>query len=179
QILPPARSATWSGDEAPPYALPVAPFAGRSDAWGHPKRDFEFTACDRRGHGVGRGAVLDDGTTDGPYQLKTSLFGRQLNGAVTLWVRRNVQVNPNGSFADYSTDDDELVLTAEGVAPFSSLASATLATRAAEATVEVTLRRTPVLTPQDCSARLGQAGSGGAGAGFGACDALEASGIAI
>ena len=58
--------------------------AGRSnnDAFGNPSRNFENGPCDKRGYGVGYGAVLDDGTGLAPYQYKTTLYGQLTNTAV-------------------------------------------------------------------------------------------------
>jgi hypothetical protein len=175
QILPPARTTPWAGAGAPPFAAPGVPLLGRRDAWGNNKRDLELGDCDVIDQGAGYGVVLDDGSSQAPYQFKTTLMGKPMNGAITLWVRRVLRVNADGSFSD-SPSDDELVLTAEGVVPFVQGSSSANRTGALAVT-EATLRRTPSLVPLDCTTRAGQAGTGAGGAGFGGCEALTSDGV--
>ena len=44
-------------------------------------------------------------------------MGTTLNGAFTIWVRRDLAVSPTGEFSD-NTDNTALVVTAEGIAPY-------------------------------------------------------------
>ena len=121
-ILPAARTTPWSGEQTTIDPPPAAPYA-RNDEWNNPTRNFENGPCDRRGDGIGFGVVLDDGGAAAPYQNKTTLFGQTLNGAFTVWVRRpyysvNAAAgNCDGCWQDW-TQDNVLVLTSEGVAPF-------------------------------------------------------------
>ncbi len=85
-------------------------------------RDYEGWACDYKGHGMGYGKVLNDGAIAyanlGTYQAQT------LRGAFTIWVRRAVVPELNGTrytgkFVDSAdTATDGIVVTTEGVAPY-------------------------------------------------------------
>lgn len=89
---------------------------------GYTGRDFYNMTCDTRG-GVGYGLVLSDGVTR--YEDVSTFQGETLNGAFTIWIRRNLQVSPEGQFADMVGDNDSLVIVAEGRAPFSGSAAGT------------------------------------------------------
>jgi hypothetical protein len=178
---------TWDGSTAPFPAVPgggaVAPHA-RNDEWGNPSRNFENWECDARGNGMGYGVVLDDGLAAGPHQYRTTLLGNDIMGATTLWVRRPTWHNPDGTLSDLSTDldatgDDVLILTAEGIAPFTG-GVATMATSAAARAVqviEVVLRQQTLEEESPCGGRAGQAGGGAEGAGFGGCDSITGTGV--
>jgi hypothetical protein len=78
-------------------------------------RDFEKKECDTRA-GVGYGRVLV-GTVDGRQENVHSVFGRDLNGGFTIWLRRAILVGEDGKLQD----DPNLasgILTVEGVAPY-------------------------------------------------------------
>ena len=171
-VLPPPRG-VWM----PPAqgAAPPAP-STRPDEWGNASRNFEMQLCDERGAHAGYGVVLDDGSAAAPYQYKSSIFNQRLNGAFTLWVRRRLVSDPNG-FLD-STANDELVLTAEGVAPFEGGNANTAFGQANRAVrvLEYVIARQPNEQGQ-CGNRSGQAGGGPGGANFGACDAITQEGI--
>jgi hypothetical protein len=161
----------------------VAPFA-RNDEWGNPVRNFENWECDTRGNGLGYGVVLDDGSPAGPHQYRSTLFGNNLMGATTLWVRRPTWHNMDGTLSDISEDldpsgNDVLILTAEGIAPFTgeSATLAAAATNRAVQVVEVVLRRQTTDTVGPCGARTGQAGGGSEGAGFSGCDPITGAGV--
>ena len=151
--------------EPPPYARP--------DAHGNPTRNFENSACDVYGGGMGYGVVLDDGGGFGPYQNVTNLPGvPPLNGSFTLWIRRDQVANTDGSFSDAPESGDlDLVLTAEGTAPYAgeqsnlALAQQSRAVR----TLQATMRRT-LGTP--CGTRGGQVGGGPEGSNFSPCDPI-------
>jgi len=173
-ILPAARPSTalWDGVN-PPLGTPTAPLS-RTDQWGQPTRNFENTACDRRGYGMGYGVVLDDGSTAGaPFQNVTNILGQSLNGSVTIWVRRPVEVQPNGDLRDYGLDDDNLILVAEGIAPQRTILGINRAVRV----IEVTLSRVSEVS-EDCSMRdQAQSGGGKGGGGFAKCVPVTASGL--
>jgi hypothetical protein len=127
-IFPGDRATPWTGEETTPRPVPPpapaaggAPWGNVADAWGNPSRNYENGACDKRGNGMGYGVVLSDGGADSPFQNKTTLFGQTLNGAFTVWIRRPVTSTNmpgcEGCFID-STQNNVLVLTSEGVAPF-------------------------------------------------------------
>ena len=171
-ILPPARSGTPTWGAVLPGVPPTAPFT-RPDQWGLPNRNFENSNCDRRGYGAGYGVVLDDGVAAGaPFQNVDNILGRPLNGSVSLWIRRPVVVQPNGQLADYGTDNNNIVLVAEGVAPQRTILGINRAVRV----IEVMLSRVSV-TSDPCATRSGQAGAGPEGAGFGGCVGVTATGV--
>ena len=170
-ILPAARPGTPLWGTAPPAAPPTAPFA-RADQWGEPTRNFENWSCDSRGNGAGYGVVLDDGVSPFPYQNVTNILGQELNGSVSIWIRRPVIVQPNGELADYAADDDNLVLVAEGIAPQRTVLGVNRAVRV----IEVMLSRVSAETAR-CGTRSGQVGGGSEGAGFGGCAPVTEAGV--
>jgi hypothetical protein len=93
-------------------------------------RDFYNMDCDTRG-GVGYGRVLLDVATGTRYEDVSIFHGETLNGAFTIWIRRDLQTSPTGQFADVVGDNDSLVIVSEGRAPFSASTSGTDAAAAA------------------------------------------------
>jgi Tfp pilus assembly protein PilX len=201
-VLPAKRAVTWTlptntvGAPAPPIAM--------NDAWGNASRNWEPDGgaaggggCDQTYGHQGYGAILYDGTAEAPYQYKSTMLGVDLNGTVTLWVRRatrrcfpdTVRGYPPlpcpqpASAADGSYVDDEisdnLVLTAEGTAPTQGQfrgGGAGVFARMRDATqvIEVLLNKnTAAATP--CGTRAGQTSQGPEGAGFGCTPVTEAS----
>ena len=158
-ILPPPRNTSfWDGASLPPTWTPGA-VAGRN---------YENRGCDGQGNGMGYGVVyMNNVTTYGGFSL---------NGAFTAWVRRPLAIGapPNDDkFTDYAADSDVLIITVEGVAPFTAVTATSLASQAVRV-VEARLGRAQV-TP--CSVfgmpRSGQTGGGTAGMNFGsACTGL-------
>ena len=162
--------------DTPPASetLPAdAPPFNRQDAYGNPSRNFENGKCDVYGGGMGYGVVLDDGGGFGPYQNVTNIPGvPALNGSFTLWVRREYARNTDGSFRDAEPIEDKaLVLTSEGIAPYTGETSALAFTQQNRAikTLQATLTRT-LGTP--CGTRGGQAGGGPEGSNFSPCDPI-------
>lgn len=155
--LPPSRG-SWAPPTTTPVPTsnqPVPPFAGAT-------RNFEMGLCDQRGFGVGYGVVMNDGITAYENISVVPRMGsaRALNGSFTLWVRRGVVPDTAvpGQYID-STDDAQLVLTSEGVAPYlNPAASAFTQQNVARRTVEVSLRRQD--RPGDCAGRGGQLSGG-------------------
>jgi hypothetical protein len=161
-ILPPYRAGPWTlASTANPVAV-----RSRVDAFGNPSRNFSFAGCDARHNGMGAGAVLDDGGAAGPFQNVTTLLGVNLNGSVTLWVKRPVVVT-GANIAD-NPANDVLILTAEGTAPYSGAQANLAMARANRASrlIEVALTSAE---PQECGGGSGQRGFGSAGAGFNPC----------
>src|SRR5207245_4923215 len=119
-VLPAPRGPTWSGLTSPsPFSAgggAAAPY-NRADSWGNTSRNFESWNCDQKGHGMGYGVVLDDGGANAPYQYVSTAIGQNLNGAFTLWVRRPLDFRPDAQLDDYSADNSNMVLVAEGIAP--------------------------------------------------------------
>jgi Tfp pilus assembly protein PilX len=180
-ILPTKRTTSWDGNTAPPSNRGGANATyNNNDAWSNATRNWENGPCDKRGDGVGYGAILDDATTLAPYQYKTTIYGQSLNGAFTLWVRRPTMIKDDGTVVDYSGngDEDHLVLVSEGVAPYTGaqLSSAS-AGNAAVQVVEVLLSKVTPSSQGACGTRAGQSGQGSLGAGFSACDAVTSAGL--
>jgi hypothetical protein len=167
-ILPPYRSGvTWT--DAAPAAAPT-PLRTNTDAYGNASRNYAYAGCDTHYGRVGAGVVFDDGTTASPYQNVSTILGRTLNGSFTLWVRRPV-VMTSGQIAD-SDANDQLILTAEGTAPYTGQASgATSGTAFTRANKAVRLLETTITSaePQECGGGSGQKGFGAGGAGFNSC----------
>ena len=186
EILPDARGTTWLGVTAPTPNVAgggaMAP-QSRADEHGNPSRNFESWECDQRGNGMGYGVVLDDGGAAGPHQYRSTIFGQNLNGAFTLWVRRPVQRRPDGLLGDYAIDDDTLILVAEGVAPYTGGLSASADGQfrqgnQAVQVVEAVLSRAPTVANIPCGTRSGQAGGSAEGGNFSACDPVSGAGVA-
>ena len=84
-------------------------------------RDYERMGCSDRA-GVGYGRVLTSPALTpqpGNYQHVSQYMGTTINGAFTLWVRRDMPPLLTGEFSD-NTDNTSLVVTAEGIAPYAS-----------------------------------------------------------
>jgi len=176
QILPQVRGGTWNAPVTPTVpGKPGQNFAANT-------RDFENLGCDTTG-GEGYGIVLTDGvnvfqnvSTVPTFPAAVGGVSTQLSaGTFTLWVRRPVVRNVNGTFSDYNTaSSPSLVLTAEGSAPLAPItpggtqASYNAVNRAVYV-MEAYLSQSP-LPP--CGTRAGQQGSGQAGSGFAACVTL-------
>jgi Tfp pilus assembly protein PilX len=175
-VLPAARGGTWTGSTAPSVAGggAAAPFS-RNDAWGNPSRNWESWNCDNKGNGMGYGVVLDDGGASAPYQYVSTAIGQNLNGAFTLWVRRPLNFRPDATLADWTADNDNMVLVSEGIAPYTggNITTGFGAANRAVQYMEVTMTRQSTLATGGCSTRTGQAGGGPLGAGFGGCEILS------
>jgi hypothetical protein len=171
-ILPSDRGATvtWMVSDGTPTPPPAPPPPGNVDTSGG-LRGFENGPCDIRGGGVGYGAVLVSST--GPIQDRTTLFGQNLNGAVTIWVRRGVRQNTNGTYNDDSSNN-AAVITAEGVAPFTSgsggaaIAQANQAVHVLQASYLM-----QVGNASACTSYNAQGGGGVSGSGFWGCGITE------
>lgn len=179
-VLPAARAGTWDGTTAPTVmgGGGVAPQT-RNDAWGNASRNFESWGCDLDNNGMGYGVVLDDGGANAPYQYKTSHAALAIPGAFTLWVRRPTFTQTSGTLGDYGgaatgVDDTNLILVAEGVAPFGA---GLQATSRAVRVIEVALSKTTPTASAPCGSRSGQAGGGPEGSNFAACDSVTGAGL--
>jgi PilX N-terminal len=174
-ILPSDRGlgTTWTVTTGTAQAPPVVPATSvGNDAWGQPYRNFENAACDQRGGGVGYGIILNG------MQNLTTLFPasgapQNLNGAVTVWIRRGVRQNMDGTFIDDSATN-ATVITAEGVAPFSdgsstmAFAAASKAVRVLEASL-LAATTTTAGAGNPCSTYSGQGGGAVSNSGFWGC----------
>jgi len=125
-LLPPRqtrKAMRWTAQGG----IPSNPYGSRLGPNGEPSRDFEMADCDKaidQGQGyIGRGIVLDSTTFTGPLQNVSAFSGQALNGTFTVWVRRPLVWSPAESTWVDSDDDDSLVLTAEGTAPYTGAAA--------------------------------------------------------
>ena len=103
-----------------------------------------------------------------------SAFNTQpMNGAFTIWVRRELVSNADGTFQDDSTNPPvNLVMTVEGVAPYSGATGAASSfTRANLARRVLEMTWTLVITPP-CRQLSGQKGQGPTGENFDPCSPL-------
>lgn len=181
-LLPSARGTAWYGNETVPN-VPAGQAAARTGV-----RDWENGLCDTKGQGMGYGRVLDWNGGPQQYVNQFPLDGPPLNGSFTLWVRRPIHYLPDGSMVDWGTpltvplapaDNDNLILVAEGIAPFramgGSAAQQQMANRAkATYVIEVALSHAPALLGGCDSPLSGQQGKGPGGANFGGCEKLDA-----
>jgi hypothetical protein len=177
-ILPPARQDTVADMAEPPDAP-----TSRPGPEGEASRNFELctdpigdpeSCCDTLGK-IGYGVVLDDPTEVFPFQNSSFFLGESLNGTFTLWVRRPLRPSTTDPAVPWfdEPDDNSLVLTAEGTAPFQQGAAASqfaIVNRAVRY-LEVELKR---VDPNDCSYenRKDQVGLGPQGANFDNCDPI-------
>jgi hypothetical protein len=172
-ILPTPRAGTWSyGVTGAPGGPPVPVPAARSGL-----RDYERMGCaDRAGVGYGRVLTAPAGTPQpGDYQDVSTYMSSTLNGAFTIWVRRELVVSPQGMFSD-STDNATLVVTAEGIAPYQGQTNAFARANQARRTLELNLT---LLVNQGnrCQGLAGQEGLGPSGDNFDPCSPLTGAGV--
>lgn len=168
-ILPARRmsgavASTWVEGAAP------APGAGTG-------RDYYRSDCDTRG-GVGYGVVLN---ADSQRWENVSSYGSfSLNGAFTLWIRRDLMVGNDGKYQD-SDRDDMLLIVSEGVAPYTGAATAFTAARQASRVLETRLNVLLATVGHPCESLSGQEGMGPSGDNYNPCAplALGAGGAAL
>jgi hypothetical protein len=98
-----------------------------------------------------------------------------LNGAFTIWVRRELVVSADGKFSD-NTDNTSLVVTAEGIAPYQSQSDAFTRANQARRVLELGLS---LLVNQGnrCQGLAGQEGLGASGENFDPCSPLTGQGV--
>jgi hypothetical protein len=187
-VLPPARTggfasyAGYSGGNCAQGAAGHCPVPWLTRA----TRSFEDYACDQSatvaaaaGY-AGYGMVLDDVNFAEPFENVSTFLGQSLNGNFTIWVRRPYVLSPPGNppipYLEDDARNDRLVLTAQGIAPFTGKSATTTFGQANRAMrlLEVTLQR---IAPGDCENRTSQTGSGPLGAGFDQCDPIRQQGI--
>ena len=160
QVLP-AKRLDWTPSTGLPLSAPVTatPLVGTAGT-----RNFEMGDCDRQGNGIGYGHVLYDGTN--VFENVTIAPGLTsapaLNGAFTLWVRRPVvRGTVGGTWADddHGGLNDTMILTAEGIAPYTGAAGSTFSrNNVARRIIEVSVRKQDSAGP--CAGNSGQIGSG-------------------
>jgi Tfp pilus assembly protein PilX len=113
-VLPAARLTSWDPalvpNPVPPTNMPAATQSA--------SRNFESSACDTWGNGAGFGQVLVDPASPGtPFQNVSTALGQRLTGNFTVWVRRDLVFNADGTMSD-SPLGENVIVTAEGAAPF-------------------------------------------------------------
>jgi len=162
--LPQPRTAPtwWTVGTAPgPIDVPVG-------------RDFERSICDQRA-GIGYGRILIEGATR--YEDVSTFDALALNGACTIWVRRDTQVDNAGQYAD-STRNDVLTIVAEGVAPYAGASTAFTRARQAVRILETRFNLGMASAGQPCRGIGGQEGLSAQGDNFNPCAPLTAGGSA-
>jgi hypothetical protein len=182
-ILPASRAGTWAYGVTGASGGPPNPTAGTPARSG--LRDYERMGCaDRSGVGYGRVLTAPTGTPQpGDYQDVSQFMSTTLNGAFTLWVRRQLLPQLNGEFKD-NNDNTALVVTAEGIAPYlSSDSGASGSTQRAFAhsnqareVLEVSYALL-VNQGQRCQGLSGQEGLGPSGENFDPCSPLSGAGV--
>jgi hypothetical protein len=152
--LPTLRTGTWAEGSAPgPLDSPAG-------------RDFYQMTCDTRG-GVGYGIVLADTSTR--YEDVSTFEGETLNGAFTIWVRRGLEVQNDGTFAD-SDRNDALIIVSEGRAPYSGAGTAFTSARQATRVLETTFSLGLSTAGDPClGTQAGQEGMSPTGENFNPC----------
>jgi Tfp pilus assembly protein PilX len=176
-VLPGVRTATWTFANPSNTPAPSTPPSSTAH------RNWENSMCDSTNRdawtGQGYGAVLDNTAaaqlTPGKvpqqaYEDVANFQGVTLNGAFTIWVRRNVLVDSSGNYTD-DPSNTILVLTAEGSAP-----RLAFDTGSAVRVLQVRLTR-GAQGAATCQAAEGQTGTASSGANFGACAQLNTAAI--
>jgi hypothetical protein len=159
-----ARTTPWN--EGPTTNPPIPP-TGTG-------RDYENAACDTRGH-VGYGLVLTNSNGTVRYENQSSFAGQQLHGAFTVWIRRPLNVSLAGQYSEDATDNKNVVLVAEGVAPYiggNTFIRAHQAVRVLE--TRFTLDIAEVGKPCGLGRGLGQEGLSSMGENFNPCAPVTA-----
>ncbi len=179
------RQQTWSvllpgarEDAAAMALLPTWTLA-RPDTAGLPSRNWENATCDTLPgglKGVGYGVVLDYSTTTFPFQNVTTFLGQNLGGAFTVWVRRAIEPQNDGTIED-DPSGSKLIVTVEGVAPYFAAAAVSSFGQRNKA-VRILEAELIKEDPGDCENDFtGQTGMGALGANYDPCTAVSAAGI--
>ncbi len=181
QILPQPRTGAWNPGLAPDCSTGGS---GCTTPSGGATRNWEGVDCDTR-NGAGYGAVLDDSVVGtllagqvaaGPYENVTAFLGQPINGAFSLWIRRDVLPVAGATTLQDEASNSALVLVSEGVAPTAANAAGVL-TQAARAVRVLQVKLTRQAITSGCQAAEGQMGTTASGANFGACAPLTGGSI--
>jgi type IV pilus assembly PilX-like protein len=163
--LGPPRTAAWTA------STPPAPGPGVFS------RDYLHAGCPGDTGGVGYGTVLAEGGV--PYEDVSTFMLQPLNGAFTVWVRRALSVDNKGLYLD-DTDSSSIVVTAEGVAPFTGAANAFARANQAVRLLEVRFNLELSQKGTACNDRQSaQVGQGPAGDNFNPCAILSPDGSSM
>lgn len=172
QVQPPPNEKWTDSAPLPPTATPPPPPrpGPAIDLSGAPARQFENHDCAAHNGRAGYGNVLADRTGTILYQNVTNLFGQNLNGSVTIWVRRPLQPNPDGTIQHDGTAS-RIVVTAEGTAPYVGDAAVATSLRRRQQAVRVMEIALALNIPEEnCDlSETTQQGLGSEGANFARC----------
>ena len=159
-LLYAARTTPWT-----PPSLPPAPSGTPAG------RDYERQGCDTTAN-VGYGRVIEDASTR--YENVSTFADRSLNGAFTIWIRRNLIVSNAGAYTD-DTRNDLGTIVAEGVAPYTGPGTAFTRSRQAVRVLEVQLALGLESLGDPClGAQAGQEGGSPMGENFNPCAPITA-----
>jgi type IV pilus assembly PilX-like protein len=164
-FIPPARSAAQMS------TLPT---------WTATGRDFENKDCDVAAYVGGSAGYQGYGVVMNlvgypRFENAATFFGQTINGSFTVWVRRPLQINADGTTQDYP-QDDKLTITTEGTAPFQAAAAGSnyAVQNRAVRVFEIDIKK---VNPNDCENLSGQTGGGPSGAGYDPCSQINAKGL--
>jgi hypothetical protein len=146
-----------------------------------PNRDFENRECDTTAvsgpaaGAQGYGVVLDYVNWAQSYQNMNTIFGQTVPGTFTVWVRRPVVPQNDGTWLDYALQD-RVIVTVEGTAPYAGNAAGNnvMFQNRAVRILEAAVRK---IDPNDCENLSGQAGNGPSGAGYDPCSQVGPKGV--
>ncbi len=159
--LPAARTTPWVEGAAP------APTGG------HEPRDYYKSLCDTVAK-VGYGRVIYDADNDIRYENVSSFGGQTLNGAFTVWIRRNLLVGNNGTYSD-DPRNDALTIVSEGVAPYTGPGEAFTQARQAIRVLETRFTLAFASVGEPClGTQAGQEGGSPMGENFNPCAPITA-----
>jgi len=158
-----ATAGSWSPFlPSPGIRPPSTPFAAT--------RNFELAYCDTRGNGMGYGAVMAGAGLPFPLENVTTIYGHSLNGAFTVWVRRDLvpdPADPTGATLMDDPSQDVAWVTVEGTAPFVGGQYNMASTRSRRA---VRTLQTKLTLGSPCTTDRNQSGGDAKGSGARKCD---------
>jgi hypothetical protein len=158
--LPTARTTPWVEGSAPVLT-------GGTD------RDYYKSNCDTVAR-AGYGRVIYDADSDIRYENVSSFAGQTLNGAFTVWIRRNLLVGNDGKYSD-DPRNDALTIVSEGVAPYTGPGEAFTQARQATRVLETRFTLAFASVGEPClGTQAGQEGGSPMGENFNPCAPITA-----
>ena len=128
-LVPQARAVTIHPASNPQCDVPTVrcpppdPTTRRVGPTGEANRSFENMECDGKWD-QGFGWVLDPPTLGYPMQNISTFGGQTLAGTFTVWVRRPLKTETDGTQHDDDwSNGKKVIMTAEGTAPFQQVVS--------------------------------------------------------